>query len=445
MNRGWLSNFGVLLLFVFSTGCASSSISPNGASDPSRAPDGQSRGKSFTSARDRNERSASFQGVAEENSRSFVEKPYPGVYIIKNSKDEFEIAFVEEKSPAGRAHLQIGDVIESVDNLRFKDRRSLFEYLYERKKPGEIVNALLRRGGETIRVDVKLGLKPFLYDQYVLSREVTEEKPIRLAIIFGEITNVYLQDKALLEQWQAGMKSALIRNWESTYLQNLRYENNFSLVDRNKIDQILKELPSQQTRFAQEGSPMKLGSMLGATHLFIIDFSRFTLSPREANDVETHRLIEFESGKTIASLSLKTRVKLEFELAAFRHDLTNYQSAIKEISPLEVGAIEAYANVTGANFRDDFTLKTVLISKVIPTYTDFLARLGRIVPQTIELKNIHQNYIEGANLQLEAFEIMIKGIEKEDRSLIETANEKLNQGKNKMRQWREEMAAISRE
>jgi hypothetical protein len=40
---------------------------------------------------------------------------------------------------------------------------------------------------------------------------------------------------------------------------------------------------------------------------------------------------------------------------------------------------------------------------------------------------------------------MTKGIEKEDRSLINTANEKLNQGKNKMRQWREGMAAISSE
>jgi hypothetical protein len=374
-----------------------------------------------------------------------VEKPYLGVYFIKNIRDEFEIVSVEEKSPAGRAHLQIGDVIESVDNLRFKDRRSLFEYLYERKKPGEIMNALLRRGGETIRVDVKLESKPFLYDQYVLSREVTEEKPIRLAIIIGEITNVYLQDKALLDQWQGGMKSVLISNWESTYLQNLRFENNFSLVDRNKTEQILKEFSSQQTGFVQEGSQVKLGLMLGATHLFIIDFSRIALSPREANDVETHRLIEIESGKTIASLSLKTRVKLEFELTAFRHDLKNYQSAIKKISPLEVRAVEAYANVTGENFRDDFTLKNILNSKVIPTYTDFVVKLGRIVPQTIELKNIHQNYIEGANLQLEAFQIIIKGIEKEDHSLIETANEKLNQGRNKMRQWREEMTTISRE
>lgn len=123
----------------------------------------------------------------------------------------------------------------------------------------------------------------------------------------------------------------------------------------------------------------------------------------------------------------------------------NYQAEIKKISPLEIEAIGAYSNVTGPNFRDDFTLKNILNSKVIPTYSDFAEKLGRIVPQTIELKNIHQNYIEGANLQLEAFKVLIKGIEKEDHSLIETANEKLNQGKNKMRQWQEGMAAISRE
>lgn len=297
MNRRWLSTFGVFLLFAFSTGCASSSISPNITYDHTRAPDEQSRRKASISKTDINEKKASFQRIIEENSRPFVEKPYIGVYVIKNIRDEFEIVSVEEKSPAGRVHLQIGDLIESVDNLRFKDRRSLFEYFYERKKPGEIINALLRRGRETIRVDVKLESKHFLFDQYVLSRETTEEKPISLAIIIGDITNVYLQDKDLLDQWRVGMKSALIRNWENTYLQNLRYDKNFSLVNRNKTEQMLKEFAFQQTGLVREESQVKLGLLLGATHLFIIDFSRFALSPKEANDVETHRLIEIESGK----------------------------------------------------------------------------------------------------------------------------------------------------
>ena len=445
MNHGWFSNFCLSLLLGFSVGCASSSVSPNVKYDHTRAPNEQSQTKPSISKTDINEKKASFPHIIEENPRSFIEKPYIGVYVIKNTRDEFEIASLEEKSPAGRAGMQTGDIIESVDNLRFKDRMSLFVYFYERKKPGEFINAVLRRGRETISVDVKLEAKYFLYDQYVLSREMTTEKPVNLAVIMGDITNVYLQDKALLDRWRGEMKSTLMNNWENTYLQNLRYEKDFSLVDRNKTEQILKEFVSQETGLVQEESRGKLGLMLGATHLFIIDFSRSPLSLKEADDVETHRLIEIESGKTIASLSLKTRVKLEFELTAFRHDLMNYQSEIKKISPLEIEAIEAYSNVTGPNFRDDFTFKNILNSKVIPTYSDFVDKLGRIIPQTFELKNIHQNYVEGANLQLEAFKIMTKGIEKEDRSLINTANEKLNQGKRQMRQWREGMAAISSE
>jgi len=445
MSHRWFSNFCLSLLFAFSVGCASSSVSPNVKYDHPRAPNEPSQSKPSISKTDINEKNASFQRIIEENPRSFVEKPYLGVYVTKNTRDEFEITSLEEKSPAARAGMQTGDIIESVDNLRFKDRMSLFVYFYERKKPGEFINAVLRRGRETISVDVKLEPRHLLYDQYVLSREMTTEKPINLAITIGDITNVYLQDKALLDRWRVGMKSVLISNWENTYLQNLRYEKNFSLVDRNNTEQILKEFVFQNTGLVREESQVKLGLMLGATHLFIIDFSRFTLSPKEANDVETHRLIEIESGKTIASLSLKTRVKLEFELTAFRQDLMNYQSEIKKISPLEIEAIEAYSNVTGPNFRDDFTLKNILNSKVIPAYSDFAEKLGKIVPQTIELKNIHQNYIEGANLQLEAFRIIIKGIEKEDHSLIGTVNEKLNQGKNKMRQWREGMATISSE
>jgi hypothetical protein len=60
------------------------------------------------------------------------------------------------------------------------------------------------------------------------------------------------------------------------------------------------------------------------------------------------------------------------------------------------------------------------------------------------LRDIHQEYIDGANLQLEAFQMIIRGIDTGNPSLFETANRKLAQGKDKIRQWREGITSISR-
>jgi hypothetical protein len=84
---------------------------------------------------------------------------------------------------------------------------------------------------------------------------------------------------------------------------------------------------------------------------------------------------------------LKQPVKLEFELTPLKQDLINYESEIRKIFPLEIEATEAFSNVTEKNFKDDFTLKNALISKVIPIYSDFADKLGKISPQTVELKN----------------------------------------------------------
>jgi hypothetical protein len=280
-------------------------------------------------------------------------------------------------------------------------------------------------------------------DQYALLQEVAKENPVNLAVIIGNISNIYLQGVAL-EQWKNGMKSMIVTTLENDLLGFAKYEKNTSIVDRHNLDKAVNELALQQTGLIKEESLIKVGEMLGATHLIIVDFSRFSLTTKEANDVQTRRLIHIESGKTLASLSLKQPVKLEFELTPLKQDLINYESEIRKIFPLEIEATEAFSNVTEKNFKDDFTLKNALISKVIPIYSDFADKLGKISPQTVELKNIHQIYVGGVNLQLEAFKIIIIAIEKENSSLFETANNKLDQGKDKIRQWQEGLRTASR-
>ena len=56
---------------------------------------------------------------------------------------------------------------------------------------------------------------------------VATEEPVRLAVVVGDISNVYLQDKTMLDLWTRGMKPILVSNWENTNLQFLKHEPAF--------------------------------------------------------------------------------------------------------------------------------------------------------------------------------------------------------------------------
>lgn len=137
-------------------------------------------------------------------------------------------------------------------------------------------------------------------------------------------------------------------------------------------------------------------------------------------------------------------VKLKLELALIRHDLVKYKAEIDKVLPLGSEALLAYekVNVVSTHYKDVLTFKNTLNLKVIPIYSDYVQRLERIYPETPELKKIHQNLIDGGNLILEAFKIVKMWTERNDPSLIERANVKIEQANEKIRQYREGMAAI---
>jgi len=390
------------------------------------------------------------QKFIKENPQSFVEKAYIGFWVIKNYKNELEITYVDGSSPAGAIDIRTGDIIESVDNVAIKDRKTFFS-IFDRKNPGDFIDVVLKRDGKLINKNFKLTSHHFPYDMHILRQKVIEEDPINLAIIIGDISNVYLQDKTTLEEWKRGMKSFINSNLENYYLRILKYEGNFSIVDRQKTEIVLSEFAFQQSGLIQKESQAKLGKMLGATHLLIIDYSRFYLSPIKAHDVQTHKLIEIESGKTLANTVFKTTAELESDVVKkdatskinVEQDLINYyNNELQKVGFIEKDAVEAYSSVTENNYIDDSTLHNTLINVVIPKYEIFVQKLEKISNATDEVQNLHKIYIEGANLQLDAFKTLLSGVEKQDKMLIYEANEKLRKGKDKIRKWQTELDTI---
>jgi hypothetical protein len=107
------------------------------------------------------------------------------------------------------------------------------------------------------------------------------------------------------------MKSFILDQLQSQSFEFLKYEKKASIISREKIESVLREPPFQQTGIISEESQVKAGNMLGATHFLVVSITRLKESPLKANDIETRRLIEINSGRTMTNMSLKRFVNLE--------------------------------------------------------------------------------------------------------------------------------------
>jgi len=258
-----------------------------------------------------------YETLIKENPSAFVETIYAGVYIITNANREMEIVFVRKDFPADKAGIRVGDIIVSADNVKVNDRFTLFKIFYEGKKPGNSIPVVLKRNGEPLNTAIQFSSVYLPKDEYILRQEVTKDKALNLAIIVTELSNVYLQGEPL-EQWKRGMKSFILGQLENRLREFLKYEKKASIISKENVESVLKKLAFQQTGMISEDSQIKIGNMLGATHLLIVTIARFEQSPSKANDIEIRRLIDINSGKTMASISLKRIVNLEKGLIPIR-------------------------------------------------------------------------------------------------------------------------------
>lgn len=248
-----------------------------------------------------------WQTLVETNQESFVNRSIFGIYVIENDNKEIEIYRVSKQSVTAKSDLRIGDIITRVDDIDITNRSQLFELIYERKNAGDTVDVFIKRRGGLLKKSITPPTDYLMKDLYALLYEITKnEEPIRLAIIVNSLTNMYLEGTTL-EKWKEMMKPILGGSLENYYLSFLRPEKNFLLVDREKASIVLSELKLQQSGLIDVTTQQKLGKMLGASHLLLIDFSRSYLSDTEALDMEIHKLIEVKTGKILASVPFKMK------------------------------------------------------------------------------------------------------------------------------------------
>lgn len=128
-----------------------------------------------------------------------------------------------------------------------------------------------------------------------------------------------------------------------------------------------------------------------------------------------------------------------------REDLINYiNNELLPIANLEKEAAEAYESVTGSNYKDDIQLYNTVNEVVIPKYREFVEKLEAIQPKTEEIRKLHELYIEAANIQFNAFNLILSAVENQDRNLVVQANEKLEQGRKLLREFNYQLEELAK-
>ncbi|OHE78186.1 MAG: hypothetical protein A2107_04620 [Verrucomicrobia bacterium GWF2_62_7] len=231
----------------------------------------------------------------------YVRRRQIGFNTQQRPDGKMEVVVVTKGRGADKAGVQLGDIVVAIDGLPIKKRIDLLDAVRGRSV-GERVPLTVIRNGTQMELNVELGFSDMEEPIYALYRILYEEKKVGLAVMGAEIINALLTDRVALEQWAKGIKSNLIGKWESRCLKALSREKEFSLVDRQAVEQILKELNFGQSGMVSEKFRATIGKTLGATHLLTLEFSRF----RDA-DVEKQRLIEIETGKVLVSSMRSTK------------------------------------------------------------------------------------------------------------------------------------------
>ncbi|MBU9712692.1 hypothetical protein [Evansella tamaricis] len=128
-----------------------------------------------------------------------------------------------------------------------------------------------------------------------------------------------------------------------------------------------------------------------------------------------------------------------------QEDILTYMDELEPLITLEEQIVYEFESVTGVNSVDDWTTYIHIEDVVIPLYLDFIDRLEEITPATREVRDIHEIYIEGSNLQYNAFLKILSAIEYGSYDMIGESNQMLAEARALMRNYVSEFGHLADE
>lgn len=153
-------------------------------------------------------------------------------------------------------------------------------------------------------------------------------------------------------------------------------------------------------------------------------------------------------GKEERSVTEKT-AKLEpgtvtsHSQSALEEEFKIYVEEIILLAPEENRIIGLYESVTGANYSNDEVLYNTLFDEIVPSYRQFVVELESIMPKNTRIRELHELYIDAANIQYNSFTLMLSALEEQDMDKVTQANQGLDEARALLRDWLYEVEAVS--
>lgn len=106
--------------------------------------------------------------------------------------------------------------------------------------------------------------------------------------------------------------------------------------------------------------------------------------------------------------------------------LTFFQQDIGNVNQMEVEALQTIATTSSETLNNQVFF-TELVNKKIPDYEATISQMKELEPKFAELNSIKEKIVLANEIYFEALKLQQKAIETHDLSLLEKANEKMNQ------------------
>ena len=232
------------------------------------------------------------------------------------SDDGVEIRHVHHGSPAAKAGLKDGDVVTSYGGAALSQSENRRRLLWDIRSGEKKLELDVKRGGRRLTVKAAPAVRDVYPNEELyaaLSDDIVSGRGVSVAVIVSEIGNArpeFFDSAQALEAWRQGMKASLETNFESLLLdKNLLRCGNYSVADRDKTAQVLKELNFQMTGAVSPETAKQLGKLVGASDLLFVSFSRFQEGESSYLDQTSARLVDVETDRVLASVQFKQKIR----------------------------------------------------------------------------------------------------------------------------------------
>lgn len=135
----------------------------------------------------------------------------------------------------------------------------------------------------------------------ISSLESGAEVSLFVFMPLDSITNACPFESSLsLIEWKNSIRNAILSSAETIFLGAYSKYENFSIVERNRIEEILKEQKLSLSGLLDSDDLQVVGNLTGANYIVEFKFNRYC-EGRYIDDYEYRRLIEIKTGKVLTS------------------------------------------------------------------------------------------------------------------------------------------------